>query len=114
MVKNKSNSAKSGLHSTTTIHKPKTMDKVKIKRVKRNKKKVTTAEKIMAGIGVGSTLMGGAAAAAGKPSQTQFVRTNETGNSSGTTQKIKAELGKIFGSTLGVGVAKADDSTLGH
>ena len=86
--------------------KVKVMDKVKIKRVKRNKKKVTTAEKIMAGIGVGSTLMGGAGIAAGKTSQTQFVRTNETGASS-ATQKVKAEIGKIFGSTLGVGVAKA-------
>src|SRR5262249_36888349 len=80
----------------------KIMDKVKIKRVKRNKKKVTTAEKIMAGIGVGSTLMGGAAVGAGKTNQTQFVRTNEASSSS-TAQKIKAELKNIFG----VGEAEA-------
>ncbi len=72
------------------------MDKVKIKRVKRNKKETSAKEKILAGIGVGSTLLGGAGAVAPKASDTQFVReqTNQSGSSSG---KVKETLKRIFG-----------------
>lgn len=57
------------------------MDKVKIKRVKREHKKITTKEKILAGLGLGGTLIGGAGAIAPKGPSTQFVRTvkNNTG-----------------------------------
>jgi LysM repeat protein len=89
------------------------MDKVKIKRVKRNKKKITTAEKILAGVGVGSTLLGGASSIAPKTNQTQFVRTQGDDKSS-KAGNIKNQLKNIFSSayqnTLGVLQAKADFS----
>ncbi|MDR3642449.1 MAG: LysM peptidoglycan-binding domain-containing protein [Candidatus Doudnabacteria bacterium] len=87
------------------------MDKVKIKRVKRNKKEVTTKEKILAGIGVGGTLMGGiAAASAQKEASSQFVSVQDTSAASASA-KIKQSVNKIFGETLGVQAALADDST---
>ncbi|MBL8030628.1 MAG: LysM peptidoglycan-binding domain-containing protein [Candidatus Doudnabacteria bacterium] len=54
------------------------MDKVKIKRVKKERKKITTKEKILAGLGLGSTLIGGAGAIAPKNPSTEFVRTVDT------------------------------------
>ncbi len=51
------------------------MDKVKIKRVKRVKKQISTKEKILAGLGVGSTLLGGIGAVSSQSPKTQFVRT---------------------------------------
>src|SRR6185436_17690676 len=75
----------------------KNMDKVKIKRAKRIKKPISTKEKILAGLGVGGTLMGGIAAGQAKPSQdaTRFVRT-QTKDSSSASGKIKQELKNIF------------------
>src|SRR5437868_2466467 len=86
-------------------HKIKRMDKVKIKRVKHAKKKISTKEKILAGLGVGSTLLGGAGAiSAQSKNNTQFVRTTDT-ESKGTS-KIKSVLKNVFG----IKEAKADAS----
>ena len=86
------------------------MDKVTIKRVKRNKKKPTTEEKILAGLGVGSTLIGGMGAVSAQPPKTQFTTTQNT-ESSNSTSKVKDTLRKIFGATLGADTAKADTLT---
>lgn len=83
------------------------MDKIKIKRVKRNKKKTTTSEKVLAGIGLGSSLLGGASAVTPKTTQTQFVRTQNTEQSTAKS-KIQNTLKNIFNSTFGVQAAKAD------
>ena len=56
-------------HQTNNI-----MDKVKIKRVNRKKKTVTTKEKILAGLGVGGSLMGGIAGIAPQKPQHAFDR----------------------------------------
>jgi hypothetical protein len=79
-----------------SIKKPKVMDKVKIKRVKRIKKKTTAKEKVLAGLGLGSTLLGGAGIVAPQPKTTQFVRTQET--EAGTVKgRIQEKLKDIFG-----------------
>ncbi len=72
------------------------MDKVKIKRVKRAQKKISAKEKILAGLGLGSTLIGGAGAVAPQKQSTEFVRTN-TDQQGSTTSKIKSALSSIFG-----------------
>ena len=72
------------------------MDKVKIKRVKRTHKSVTTKEKILAGLGLGSTLIGGAGAVAPQKQATQFVRSTES-QAGSKTSKIKKALSNIFG-----------------
>jgi len=72
------------------------MDKVKIKRVRRNKKKPTTQEKVLAGLGLGSTLLGGAGAISTKAPDTQIVR-NDSENQGSGTSKIRQVLGDIFG-----------------
>ena len=95
-------------HHAANHHNHISMDGVKIKRVKRNKKHITTTEKIVAGIGVGSSLMGMGGAVKPAPPTTQFVRTNTTASTSAGS-KVKAALGKIFGSTFGAKTAKADD-----
>lgn len=74
------------------------MDKVKIKRVKRVKKKITTKDKVLAGLGLGSTLLGGVSSVASKPQNTQFVRTTTT-EQTGTKEKVKDVLKRIFGVT---------------
>lgn len=81
------------------------MPNVKIKRVKRPQRKISTKEKILAGLGLGSSLLGGAGAVSAKQAQTQFVRTvdNESQNK-GAGSKIKNVLSQIFG----VQTAKAD------
>ena len=86
-------------HSVSANHKHNNvnMDKVKIKRVKRNKKKTTTKEKILAGLGVGGALMGGIGAVNAKPSQTQFVRTENPADSSSSGSKVKQMLKNVFG-----------------
>ncbi|MEK7161590.1 MAG: hypothetical protein AAB729_02775, partial [Patescibacteria group bacterium] len=90
------------------------MDKVKIKRVKREKKKVSTKEKILAGIGVGSTLLGAAAPFAPKTSQTQFVRTQSGQKTSTAAGKVKAALSRFFGvSTAKASVTREYLDTLG-
>jgi len=86
------------------------MDKVKIKRVKRNKKEVTNKEKILAGLGVGGSLLGGIAGVAPKANQTNIVSTTGNEQQRGAS-KVKSVLNKIFG-PFGVGVAKADDNSL--
>ena len=87
-------------------HQNSAMDKVKIKRIKRNKKKVSTEEKIVAGLGVGATLLGGVGGLNSQPKQpTQFVRTQSSDTSS-TNSKIKSALENIFG------VPEAQASTL--
>lgn len=98
---------KSGHKKTGVRHKQKSMPKpVKIKRVRRDHKQVSTKEKILGGLGLGSTLLGGMGAINSKPPQTQFVRTAET-ESNSSTSKIKQALGNIFG----VPTAKADQQT---
>ncbi len=68
------------------------MERVKIKRVKRNKKIVTTKEKILAGLGLASTLVSTGSGFANQ-SKTAIVSTNtNSGN-----DKIKQEVESIFG-----------------
>jgi phage tail protein X len=82
------------------------MDNVKIKRVKRNRKKPTAKEKILAGLGVGGALMGGISAVAPQQ-QRQEILSKNTSNQSSAGSKIKSALKNIFGSTLGVTKAEA-------
>ncbi|MDE2312506.1 MAG: hypothetical protein KGJ93_05505, partial [Patescibacteria group bacterium] len=85
------------------------MDQVKIKRVKRNKKKTTTKEKVLAGLGLGASMLGGGVAMGNaKTNQTQFTATQKQDQTKGsTTAGIKDKLKKIFGETLGVQTAQA-------
>ena len=69
------------------------MDRVKIKRVKRNKKKITAKEKILAGIGMGGSLLGGIGSVAQQKPKTQAVSTQQ--QASGIS-KIKDAIGKFF------------------
>lgn len=72
------------------------MDKVKIKRVKRNKKTATAKEKLLAGLGVGGTLMGGiAGGATSNNSQKPIVRTQNR-EESAKTASLKDKLSRIF------------------
>ncbi len=82
------------------------MEQVKISRVKRNKKKITSKEKVLAGLGLGASLIGGAGAVAPKPSQTQIVRSDDS-QKTGASGKIKETIKNIFG----VGKAKAAELT---
>lgn len=75
------------------------MDKVKIKRTNRHKKKVTTAEKILAGVGLTTTIFGGGGGASAAKPKTAMVSHSTKSNS-----KIKDTLKNIFG----VQTAKAD------
>ncbi|MCL5775107.1 MAG: hypothetical protein M1333_02750, partial [Patescibacteria group bacterium] len=84
------------IRKTTKKLNSKIMEKVKIKRVKRNKKKATTGEKVLAAVGLGSTLLGGAGAVSSQPKATQFVRT-QTNEKGSKTQGIKDRLREIFG-----------------
>src|SRR5437764_489170 len=100
---------KSHGHSTRTVvgHKsPISMDKVKIKRVKRNHKKVTTKEKILGGIGIGSTLIGGVSQVTPQHQKTQIVSSQKAVGGS-STSKLRDTLRKIFSGTVGVQTAKA-------
>ena len=87
------------------------MANVKIKRVKRNRKKPTAKEKILAGLGVGGVLMGGISAVAPQQQQKEITAKN-TAEQSSTGSKIKLALKNIFGSTLGASKALADDTTI--
>ncbi len=85
------------------------MEKVTIKRVKRNTKKPTTKEKILAGLGLGSTLLGGIASVSPKPQTTQFTRSQgDEAKNSGS--KVKNVLNQIFG--VPVAQASTDYSTM--
>lgn len=53
------------------------IEKVKIKRVKRIHKKVTTKEKILGGLGLASTIFGGASQITPQQQKTQFVEMNK-------------------------------------
>ena len=75
------------------------MEKVKIVRRKRDNKKTSAKNKVLAGIGVGSALMGGIGAVSPKPPTTQFVRSQETQANESPAGKIKGALKKIFGVT---------------
>ncbi|MDR3642574.1 MAG: hypothetical protein P4L74_03040, partial [Candidatus Doudnabacteria bacterium] len=87
------------------------MAKVKIKRVKRIKKKVTAKEKILTGLGAGGVLMGGLSGMSAKPPQTKIV-SRQSQEQAAAGSSIKDTLGKIFNkaytSTIGPKVAKAD------
>ena len=83
------------LHKTHQ-HKATNMEKVKIKRAKRNKKQITGKEKALAALGLGGTLLGGAGVVAPKPAETQFVRAENT-KSESATAKLKQSLKNIFG-----------------
>ena len=87
------------------------MKRTNIKRVKRIKKKIRPSEKVLAGLGLGATLLGGASAVIPKTNQTQFVRTQDA---SKTQSKVKAESGikkffkNVWENTLGTPTAKAE------
>ena len=104
-VRDKVRNGTDKLRKTTKKLNSQIMEKVKIKRVRRNKKKITTGEKILAAVGLGSTLIGGVGSVSPQSKTTQFVRTqaNETGSK---TQGFKNLLKDIFG----VKSAKASSS----
>ena len=82
------------------------MDKVKIKRVPRKKKAATVKEKLLAGLGVGATVLGAGMAGGAKPQNPKPIVSNQkqaSGKSSG------ANLKGLFTKYLGVQTAKADD-----
>ncbi len=95
MAKSKAPPKKTKAHSNSHLN-SNNMDKVKIKRVKRNKKEISTKEKILAGVGLGSTLLGGASMVSPQNKPTQFVRT-QTNESNKKTNVVKDTLKKIFG-----------------
>ncbi|MCX6797484.1 MAG: DUF5011 domain-containing protein [Candidatus Doudnabacteria bacterium] len=74
------------------------MEKVKIKRVKKPKKLITGKEKLLTGLGVGSTLLGmaGGGAPNAQNKQSPIVRKQETEKGS-VKEKVKKALSKIFG-----------------
>ena len=72
------------------------MNKVKIKRVKRNKKKITVKEKILTGIGVGGSLAGGIAGVAGKPAGQTAIVSAAGSEQANITSKIKDTLSRVF------------------
>ena len=74
------------------------MNKPKIKRRNNIKKQITGAEKLMAGLGVGSTLLGMGGTVIPQGTSTNFVR-------SITSSATNAE--NVFNAALGVGTAKA-------
>lgn len=82
----------------------KNMDKVKIKRVKRNKKKITTKEKILAGLGLGTTLLGGMGAVKPQANTKQIVSTQSKEASS-----LRKKIAKGLESIIGIPKAKADN-----
>lgn len=93
------------------------MKKVEIKRVKRKKKAISTGEKIMAGLGVGSAFFGAGAgtAAASNAPQTQFVRTmpNTPGSSRTAVQdKLKQIFGENLGAIPGLSTQNQDQNSL--
>ena len=96
-------------------NKTNSMDKVKIKRVKRDKKKVTAKEKVLAGLGVGGSLLGGAANISRIPPSQSTATVSTLGNEQKSiTSKIKNALSKIFTgaeqATFKAKTAKAYDS----
>ncbi len=73
------------------------MKKVSIKRVKKNKKVIGPKEKLLTGLGVGASLMGGMGAGVSKsPAQKPIVATNKQAKDS-VGGKIKSALTSIFG-----------------
>ena len=72
------------------------LKKVTIKRAKRSKKDASFKEKLLAGLGLGATIVGGAGLVNSKPSSTQFVRANKAEEGS-KTKKIKDSLTEVFG-----------------
>ena len=77
------------------------MDKVKIKRAKRNKKKLSFKEKALAGVGLTSTLVGGVAGVSRGMQEQRMVSTIKdmltSGKKKSNTQKAKEALSKVFG-----------------
>src|SRR3989344_721124 len=73
------------------------MDKVKIKRARREHKEITAKGKALAALGLTSTLAGGAGGLAPKQEQTQIVRTLDKNQRGSATAKIKETLKNIFG-----------------
>jgi hypothetical protein len=89
----------------------KNMDKIHIKRVKRQKKKVTPKEKLLAGLGVGSGLIGLSGAAVKMPKNPpQSIVSSQKQSDGGEAGKIKQMLKEVFG---GIPVAKADNGYYG-
>jgi hypothetical protein len=85
------------------------MKKVAIKRVKRNKKKTTTSEKVLAGIGLGAGLLGSGSGVAPKTNQTQIVsRQNQQQAKDGIKNTLKNIFKTAYDSTIGISEAKAD------
>ncbi len=84
------------------------MEKVKIKRIQRNKKPITTREKVLAGIGVGAAVLGGAGAVSSKSSTQAMIRTQENEQNS-FTSKARVVVTKIFGLVFSPGVAHAEE-----
>lgn len=82
------------------------MDKVKIKRVNKHKKPTGLKEKILAGLGVGVALSGGAVAGVSKAdNQKPFVKT--LGNKDSKSSNF---FKNIFDKTIGIPTAQADDN----
>ena len=84
----------------------KNMEKVTIKRVKKNKKKISTKEKILAGLGLGTSLMGFSGVSQAPKQQTNIV-SKQTKDQKSTAQKITEKIARY----LSIPEAKADDST---
>jgi hypothetical protein len=88
------------------------MDKVKIKRAKRNKKKLSLKEKALAGVGLTSTLVGGVAGVSRGMQEQRMVSTIKdmltSGKKKSNTQKAKDAISKVFG----IKEAKASSATI--
>ncbi len=87
------------------------MEKTKIKRVHKHKRKITTKEKIFAGLGLASNLLGGGGGVAAQKSATRIVAKN-------THSSENSLVNKVFGiktahASLNVQTAAADAATLG-
>lgn len=87
------------------------MEKTKIKRVHKRKRKITTKEKIFAGLGLASNLLGGGGGVAAQKSNTRIVAKN-------THASENSLVNKIFGiktahASLNVQTVAADSAFLG-
>jgi hypothetical protein len=84
------------------------MKKVHIKRIKRQKKPITTKEKLLAGFGMASALGGLGAGGISKPPQPTVQNVGR--NKSSETEKIKSELNQFFSIPKAKADSEGDDS----
>ncbi len=84
------------------------MKKVKIKRIKRERKTITAKEKLLAGLGVGAGLIGGVGAV-GQAQTIQPIVSTKQAVSSTSRQSVAGRVKQILTDVFGIHEAKADE-----